>query len=86
MKDSLFRECEKYFSQSSVINLNIQYLLLSIYEGGYDLEGLGTSVADSFRALLGEPSFDKFDPVFLRDEPEEKVRRLILDTKNMHNL
>lgn len=37
------------------------------------LQALGDSVADSFRALLGEASMDKFNPDLLREEPTDKV-------------
>ncbi len=37
------------------------------------LQALGDSVADSFCALLGEASMDKFNPDLLREEPTDKV-------------
>lgn len=57
-------------------------------EGGYNLESLSNSVADSFRAFLGEASlasqFD--DPAFLYEEPLSKVKQAILKVKSIHSL
>lgn len=57
-------------------------------EGGYNLQSLSNSVADSFRAFLGEPSlapqFD--DPAFLYEEPLSKVKQAILRAKSIHSL
>lgn len=57
-------------------------------EGGYNLESLSSSVADSFRALLGEESLaSKFDnPAYLYDEPMRKVRDVIERAKSIHCL
>ncbi|KAK1263976.1 Histone deacetylase 14 [Acorus gramineus] len=48
-------------------------------EGGYNLQSLSYSVADTFRALLGEPSiasqFD--DPAILYEEPLTKAKQAI---------
>ena len=60
--------------------------LVFCLEGGYDLEGLSKSVAETMRAMLGEDSIDTFDPVFLREEPMDRVRQLIIETKRIHNL
>ena len=57
-----------------------------LLEGGYDLKGLGESVAETFRAVLGQESVDKFDPQLLREEPMDKVRALIKDAKALHSL
>ena len=57
-----------------------------LLEGGYDLKGLGESVAETFRALLGQPSADKFNPELLRDEPSDKVRALIAEARLVHAL
>ncbi|CAH2077030.1 unnamed protein product [Thlaspi arvense] len=57
-------------------------------EGGYNLESLSSSVADSFRALLGEESLaSEFDnPAYLYDEPMRKVRAAIDRAKSIHCL
>jgi acetoin utilization deacetylase AcuC-like enzyme len=57
-----------------------------LLEGGYDLKGLGESVAETFRALLGLPSVDRFNPELLRDEPADKVRALIAEARLVHSL
>lgn len=57
-------------------------------EGGYNLSSLSYSVADSFRAFLGEPSlatvFD--DPAILYEEPSTKVKQAIQRVKHIHSL
>ena len=57
-------------------------------EGGYNLSSLSYSVADSFRAFLGEPSlaagFD--DPAILYDEPSKMVKQAIQKIKHIHSL
>ncbi|KFK29968.1 hypothetical protein AALP_AA7G200700 [Arabis alpina] len=57
-------------------------------EGGYNLESLSSSVADSFRALLGEESLaSEFDnPAYLYDEPMRKLRDAIERAKSIHCL
>jgi acetoin utilization deacetylase AcuC-like enzyme len=57
-------------------------------EGGYNLHALSNSVADSFRAFLGEPSFaSKFDnPAVLYEEPSSAVKLAIQRIKNIHSL
>ncbi|KAI3893700.1 hypothetical protein MKX03_032116 [Papaver bracteatum] len=57
-------------------------------EGGYNLQSLSYSVADSFQALLDEPSLGiKFDdPAILYEEPLEKVRQAIQRVKHIHSL
>ena len=57
-----------------------------LLEGGYDLRGLGESVAETFRAIIGQASIDKFNPELLRDEPTDKVRALIAEAKRVHSL
>lgn len=57
-----------------------------LLEGGYDLHALGNSVAETFRAVIGAPSADKFNPELLRDEPAEKVRALIKEARVVHSL
>ncbi|KAL2342909.1 hypothetical protein Fmac_004194 [Flemingia macrophylla] len=57
-------------------------------EGGYNLKSLSSSVADTFRALLGDPSlaseFD--DPNILYEEPSTKVKQAIQRIKHIHSL
>ncbi|XP_058089803.1 histone deacetylase 10, chloroplastic isoform X2 [Magnolia sinica] len=57
-------------------------------EGGYNLQSLSYSVADTFRALLGDPSmashFD--DPAILYEEPSTKVKEAIRRVKHIHSL
>ena len=57
-------------------------------EGGYNLESLSYSVADSFRALLGEPSrASEFDnPAFLYEEPSTRIKQAIQKVKAIHSL
>jgi acetoin utilization deacetylase AcuC-like enzyme len=57
-------------------------------EGGYNLETLSSSVADTFRAFLDEPSlaaqFD--DPAMLFEEPTRKIKEAIANAKSIHSL
>ncbi|XP_020253101.1 histone deacetylase 14 [Asparagus officinalis] len=57
-------------------------------EGGYNLQSLSNSVADTFRAFLGEASLaPKFDnPAFLYEEPLSKVNQAIQKAKSIHSL
>lgn len=57
-------------------------------EGGYNLQSLSNSVADSFRAFLGEPSLSsQFDnPAILYEEPSLKVKQAIQKVKSIHSL
>ncbi|XP_062148521.1 histone deacetylase 14, chloroplastic isoform X2 [Alnus glutinosa] len=57
-------------------------------EGGYNLESLSYSVADSFRAFLGERSLasDFDNPAILYDEPSTKVKQAIQRVKHIHSL
>ena len=59
-----------------------------LLEGGYDVErgALGHSVADSWRALLGEPSRDADAAMRLQDEPLEKAKRAIREARAVHSL
>ncbi|XP_057440688.1 histone deacetylase 14, chloroplastic-like [Lotus japonicus] len=57
-------------------------------EGGYNLESLALSVADTFHALIGDPSlaseFD--DPNVLCEEPKAQVKEAIQRIKHIHSL
>ncbi|KAL8152088.1 hypothetical protein V2J09_021896 [Rumex salicifolius] len=57
-------------------------------EGGYNLDSLSNSVADSFRAFLGEPSLaSQFDnPAILYEEPSARVKKAIERAKHLHSL
>ncbi|CAH9099883.1 unnamed protein product [Cuscuta epithymum] len=57
-------------------------------EGGYNLYSLSHSVADSFRAFLGEPSLAKTsdDVTLLYKEPSTKVNQVIEKIKYIHSL
>ncbi|KAM5577808.1 histone deacetylase 14 [Rosa sericea] len=57
-------------------------------EGGYNLDSLSYSVADSFRAFLKEPSLaSTFDnPAMLYEEPSMKVKQAIQRVKHLHSL
>ncbi|MQL71115.1 hypothetical protein Taro_003491 [Colocasia esculenta] len=57
-------------------------------EGGYNLQSLSYSVADTFYALLGEPSIAlQFDnPAALFEEPFTKAKEAIMKTKQIHSL
>eukprot|EP00803_Ostreobium_quekettii_P004465 evm.model.scf_1701.3 EVM.evm.TU.scf_1701.3 scf_1701:9969-17604(-) len=55
-------------------------------EGGYHLEALGQSLADSFLGALGEPSGDDFDASILREEPVEKVKKVLDRARVLHGL
>lgn len=57
-------------------------------EGGYNLQSLSNSIADSFRAFLGEQSLaSKFDnPGILYEEPLKRVQEAIKRVKSIHSL
>ncbi|XP_038694582.1 histone deacetylase 14-like isoform X2 [Tripterygium wilfordii] len=57
-------------------------------EGGYNLDSLSYSVANSFHGFLGEPSLaSKFDdPSILYEEPSAKVKQAIQKAKHIHSL
>ncbi|XP_071711323.1 histone deacetylase 14, chloroplastic-like isoform X2 [Rutidosis leptorrhynchoides] len=59
-------------------------------EGGQSEGVLSFSVAESFRAFLGEPSMaDEFErkyEVFLHDEPINKIKEAIQRTKHLHSI
>lgn len=60
--------------------------IVFLLEGGYDLVGLSEGVSDSFRALLGDASTDVGDIPGLRDEPEDKVRKVLEEVKALHQI
>lgn len=57
-------------------------------EGGYNLDSLSYSVADSFRAFLGESSLaSEFDnPSILYEEPSTKIKQAVQRVKFLHSL
>ncbi|XP_074308612.1 histone deacetylase 14, chloroplastic isoform X2 [Silene latifolia] len=57
-------------------------------EGGYNLKSLSYSVADSFRAFLGEASLaSEFDnPAILYEEPSTRIKEAIQKVKAIHSL
>ncbi|KAK2438822.1 histone deacetylase [Trifolium repens] len=57
-------------------------------EGGYNLKSLSYSVADTFRALLGDKSLaSEFDnPNILYEEPTKRVKQAIQRIKCIHSL
>lgn len=57
-------------------------------EGGYNLKSLSYSVADTFHALIGEPSIARKldDPAVLYDEPSRKVKQAIQRARYIHSL
>lgn len=57
-------------------------------EGGYNLKSLSYSVADTFRALLGDKSLaSEFDnPNILYEEPTKRVKQAIQRIKHLHSL
>lgn len=57
-------------------------------EGGYNLESLSCSIADSFRAFLDEPSLaSQFDnPAILYEEPINRIEQAIKRVKHIHSL
>lgn len=56
-------------------------------EGGYNLKSLSYSVADSFRAFLGESSCAyEIDPTSLYNEPRTRIEQAIQKVKAIHSL
>jgi len=51
--------------------------LVMLLEGGYNLDALGESVADSFFGLLGEPSIDTLNRSGIETEPMSEVESLL---------
>lgn len=62
--------------------------LVFFLEGGYDLKSLSNSVADTFRAVLGDESSSKKvdNPAMLYDEPSVLVRDAIAQIRAIHSL
>ncbi|XP_015057682.1 histone deacetylase 14 isoform X2 [Solanum pennellii] len=56
-------------------------------EGGYNLSSLSNSVAESFRAFLGDRSLASVldDPSYLHEEPLKKVKQIIEKVKHIHS-
>jgi len=57
-----------------------------LLEGGYNLRALGESVASTFHGILGDKVIDSIDPSLLRDEPAEKVKAVLLESRKIHGL
>lgn len=57
-------------------------------EGGYNLQSLSSSVADTFRAFLDEPSLAaQFDnPAMLYEEPTRRIKEAIEKVRHLHSL
>lgn len=60
--------------------------LVMLLEGGYDLQALGESVANTFLGVLGEPPSDSFDRSLLEPEPLEKVQAVLKEVQRIHGL
>ncbi|KAL4457493.1 hypothetical protein ABPG75_012358 [Micractinium tetrahymenae] len=60
--------------------------LVFLLEGGYDLDALGQSVANTFLGVLGEAPSDAFDRKLLGEEPLEKVQQVLLEAQRIHGL
>ncbi|XVF58799.1 hypothetical protein PTKIN_Ptkin07bG0095500 [Pterospermum kingtungense] len=81
-----------YYMLASNIKQLAKYLCggrcVFFLEGGYNLDSLSNSVADSFRAFLGEPSLaSKFDdPAILYEEPSTRVKQAMQRVKHIHSL
>ncbi|XP_049396734.1 histone deacetylase 14, chloroplastic-like [Solanum stenotomum] len=60
---------------------------LFFLEGGYNLSSLSNSVAESFRAFLGDRSLasELDDPSYLHEEPLKKVKQIIEKVKHIHS-
>lgn len=56
-------------------------------EGGYQPEAVGEAVAETFLALLGEPSVEGRRPLALpRPEPLAEVAKLVRELRSIHGL
>ncbi|KAK6143510.1 hypothetical protein DH2020_023858 [Rehmannia glutinosa] len=82
--DEVIVPCAQRF-KPDIILVSAGYVLL---QRGYNLSSLSHSVADSFRAFLGEPSLaPEFDnPSFLYEEPSKKVKEAIQKVKHIQSL
>ena len=61
--------------------------LLFLLEGGYDVDALGESVAETWLALLGQPSKEGAKVMELpQPEPLEEVDKLLHRLKKIHKL
>lgn len=59
---------------------------LFVLEGGYHLDALAASVANSFRAILGHESVDPHARDLFRDEPDSKVAAVLQEVRRIHEL
>ena len=59
---------------------------LMVLEGGYHLDALAASVANSFRAILGHESVDPHSRDLFRDEPTDKVKAVLDEVRRIHEL
>jgi acetoin utilization deacetylase AcuC-like enzyme len=57
-----------------------------LLEGGSNLRALGESVASTFNGILGDSVIDSIDPSLLRDEPMDKVKAVLLESRRIHGL
>ena len=57
-----------------------------LLEGGYDLDALGESVASTFAGVIGDKAIELIDPGYLRDEPMEKVKAVLEESRRIHGL
>jgi acetoin utilization deacetylase AcuC-like enzyme len=59
---------------------------LFVLEGGYHIDALAASVANSFRAILGAESVDPHSKDLFRDEPDDKVKQVLQEVRRIHEL
>ncbi|PKA54533.1 Histone deacetylase 14 [Apostasia shenzhenica] len=86
-----FTTATYYMLASSIKQLAVELCggrCVFFLEGGYNLQSLSNSVADTFCAFLEEPSlasqFD--DPAVLYEEPISKVKQAVQKVKQIHSL
>ncbi|GAB4819942.1 hypothetical protein N2152v2_006988 [Parachlorella kessleri] len=61
--------------------------LVFLLEGGYQVDAVGESVAETFLALLGQPSREAGKAMVLpREEPLAEVKRLVRELRALHGL
>ena len=71
----------------SLANEICQGRIVFLLEGGYDLEALGESVASTYAGLLGDRKpIDSMNEGMLREEPLDKVKAVLQESKRIHNL